>query len=255
MPNQQPIHVGIVVAPDFCPMDIFGVYTVFAVPPFIGLRPDIHVHFIGKDLREFSAVPPLPMRATTTYDRCPQPLDVLAIGAMPPSFLDDDEGMRFVAEAGRTARYLLGICGGAHVLGAAGLLVGYRATTNFHALAGLDVCGAIPTQGHVVVDRNRYTSGPAIGAYDASLRILGELCGPEVAREHELHLEHLAEPPYGTGRPDRAGEALTQRAVDRLRSLTAGAQAAFSAACARRGIPAGGRTTPGSFDAPQPKAS
>jgi transcriptional regulator GlxA family with amidase domain len=231
-----PIHVGIVVCPNFCALDVFGVYTVFGVPPLIGLRPDIHVHFIGKDTEEFSAVPPFPMRATTTYSKCPQPLDVLALGAMPPTFFDDEEGMDFVAEAGKRASYLIGVCGGVQVLGAAGLLKGYRATSNFHAVDQLGICGAIPTKGHVVVDRNRYTSGPAIGAYDASLMILGEMCGPEVAREHELHLQHMAEPPYRTGRPELAGEELTQRALHRLRALTGEAQDWFAASCRKRGV-------------------
>lgn len=238
MPNHKPIHVGIVVAPNFCAMDIFGVHTVFGVPPCIGLRTDIYVHLIGKDLHEFNAVPTFPMRATTNYASCPQPLDVLALGAMPPSFFSDEEGMNFVAEAGQQAGYLIGVCGGAQVLGAAGLLMGYRATSNFHAVDELGVCGAIPTKGHVVVDRNRYTSGPAIGAYDASLMILGELCGTEVARELELHLEHLAEPPHRTGRPELAGEELTRRAVARLRALTGETQDWFAAACAKRGLPA-----------------
>ncbi len=237
-PKSGPIHVGILVGPHFCAMDIFGVYTVFGVPPFIGLRPDITVHFVGKDTAEFSAIPPLPMRATTTYRDCPRPLDVLAVGAMAPTFFDDDEGMDFVAAAGAEASYLIGVCGGVQVLGAAGLLTGYRATTNFHALDQLGVCGAIPTKGHVVVDRNRYTSGPAVGAYDAAFMILGELCGAEVAREHELHLEPLAEPPFRTGRPELAGEELTRRAVDRLRALTGETQNRFSAACAKRGVTA-----------------
>lgn len=227
-----PINVGIVVCPNFCAMDIFGVYTVFGVPPFIGLRPDITVHLVGKDTQEFSAVPPLPMRATTTYADCPQ----LAVGAMPPTFFNDDEGMNFVAEAGKRAGYLIGVCGGTQVLGAAGLLKGYKATSNFHALDELGICGAIPTKGHVVVDRNRYTSGPAIGAYDAALMILGELCGPEVAREHELHLEHLAEPPYRTGRPELAGEELTRRAVARLHAMTGEAQDWFAQTCKKRGV-------------------
>ena len=231
-----PIHVGIVVSPYFCALDVFGVYTIFGVPPCLGLRPDIHVHLIGADLNEFSAVPPWPMRATTTFETCPRPLDVLAVGAMPPAFLTDVRGMTFVAQAGQEAGFLLGVCGGVQVLGAAGLLQGYRATTNFHSLDALHHCGAVPTTGHVVVDRNRYTSGPAIGAYDASLMILAELCGPEVARELELHLEHLSEPPFRTGRPELAGRELTYRALERLRGISSDASGEFARVCKLRGL-------------------
>jgi transcriptional regulator GlxA family with amidase domain len=233
-----PIHVGIVVCPNFAAMDIFGVYTVFGVPPYLGLRPDIYVHLLWKDSDEFSAIPPFPMRATKTFADCPKNLDVLALGALPPNFVDDDEAMDFVAEYGARASYLIGVCAGSLVLGAAGLLKGYRATTNFHALDQLAITGAIPTKGHVVVDRNRYTSGPAVGAYDASLAILGRLCGEEVAREHELHLEHLAEPPFGTGRPDLAGEALTRRALGRLVAYADETNRRLVEACRRREVSA-----------------
>lgn len=231
-----PIHVGIMVAPNFGAIDIFGVYTVFGVPPFIGLRPDISVHFVGKNLKELSAIPPWPMRATTTYADCPQPLDVLAVGAMPPDFLDDDAAMDFVATAGARASYLIGICDGSLALGAAGLLKGYRATCSFHSIDHLAVTGAIPTKGHVVVDRNRYTSGPVVGAYDASLAVLSELCGSEIARELELHLEHVAEPPFGIGRPELAGEELTKRAFDRVQPFAREGHARVAAACRRRGV-------------------
>jgi transcriptional regulator GlxA family with amidase domain len=234
--KEGPINIGIIVSPQFGAIDIFGVYTVFGVPPFIGLRPDINVHFIGKNLEEFNAIPPWPMRATTTFKDCPQPLDVLAIGAQPPSFMDDDEAMDFVAEAGSSASYLIGICDGALTLGAAGLLKGYKATCSFHSINHLSLTGAIPTRGHVVVDRNRYTSGPVIGAYDASLMVLGELCGLDVARELELHLEHLSEPPFGVGRPELAGDELTKIAFERVQPFAKDGHERIAAACSRRGI-------------------
>lgn len=230
-----PIHVGIVACPHFAAIDIVGVYTVFGVPPLLGMRPDIAVHFVGKNLDELSAMPPWPMRATTTFADCPQPLDVLAIGALPPDFMADEEAMHFVATAGAKASYLIGVCGGSLVLGAAGLLKGYRATTNFHMLDQLEVTGAIPTRGHVVVDRNRFTTGPVVGAYDASLTILGELCGPEIARELELHLEHVAEPPFRTGSPELAGEGLTRLAMSRIAGMASEHRTQLVAACERRG--------------------
>ena len=235
-PKTGPIHVGIMVAPQFGAIDIFGVYTVFGVPSYMGLRPDITVHFVGKTLEEFSAIPPWPMRATTTYSDCPRPLDVLAVGAMPPSFLDDDEALDFLAAAGAEAGYLIGVCDGTLALGAAGLLKGHRATCSFHSLDHVALTGAIPAKGHVVRDRNRFTSGPVVGAYDASLAVLGELCGEEIAKELELHLEHLSEPPFGIGRPELAGEALTKRAFDRVQPYAQEGHARIAAACKRRGV-------------------
>jgi transcriptional regulator GlxA family with amidase domain len=237
-----PIHVGIVVGPHFCAFDTFGVYTVLGLPAVLGIRPDIHIHFVGKNLDEFSPVPPMPMRATTTYADCPQPLDVLAVGAMPPTFFADAEALAFIASAGARASYLIGVCAGALVLGAAGLLKGYKATTNFHDHHRLPLCGAIPVDQHVVVDRNRYTSGPVVGAFDAALLVLAELCGPDVAKEIELDIEHLAQPPFGVGSPALAGPELTRRAKERVKGLGGDlAGQLYHAACAERGLtPAAG---------------
>ncbi len=232
MTEIKPIQVGIIVCPDFAALDIFGVYTVFGVPPVLGMHP-ITTHLIWKNTDELNAMPPLFMRPTTTFQEAPD-LDVLALGALPASFLEDDEAMDFVARAGAQASYLIGICGGSLVLGAAGLLEGRKATTNFHSLECLKEVGAVPAAGHVVVDGNLYTSGPSIGAYDASLMVLGRLCGDDVAREIELQLEHRAEPPYNTGRPDLAGEELTKTARERLYPLIESTHRAVAAAARKR---------------------
>ena len=231
-----PIHVGIIVCPNFAAMDVFGVHTVFGTLPYIGLRSDVHVHLLWKDTKEFSAIPPWPMRANRAFAEAPEVLDVLALGALPPDFVHDEEAMGFVAEHGARASSLIGVCAGSLVVGAAGLLVGYRATTNFHMFEQLALTGAIPTRGHVVVDRNRYTSGPVIGGFDASLAIVGRLCGEDVARELELHFEHLAEPPFGTGRPELAGPALTEQALSRLTGLAGETRRHLAEACRRRGL-------------------
>jgi cyclohexyl-isocyanide hydratase len=94
----------------------------------------------------------------------------LCIGASAAEILTDEESLAFLADQGSRAKYLIGICSGSLTLGAAGLLIGYRATTNFQAIDALSPCGAIPVAGgHVVVDRNRLTAGPVAGSFDAGL--------------------------------------------------------------------------------------
>jgi cyclohexyl-isocyanide hydratase len=147
-----------------------------------------------------------------TFAECPPDLDVLCIGAS--TAILSDESLLFLADRGKQAKYLIGICAGSLMLGAAGLLKGYRATASFSVVDELPNFGAIPVKGgEVVVDRNRITASPVSGSFDAALIVLGKLRGEDAAKEVELTLEYAPHPPYGTGSPELAGAELTQKVV------------------------------------------
>lgn len=127
------------------------------------------------------------------------------------------------------------VCAGSLVLGAAGLLDGYRATSNFHVVDLLSHFGATPVRGgHVVEDRNRLTAGPVTGSLEIALRLIHDLCGEEVARESELQLEYDPRPPYRTGSPELAGPDLTAKALARFAPLAEMSRNAVERFVARR---------------------
>lgn len=205
--SDRKLQIGVFVCPGFCVVDIIGLQAIF------GLLPNADVHLVWKNKEMIVGLPTFPTHATTTFEECPRDLDVLLIGAVPPDILDDAESLAFLADRGGRARWVAGVCGGTLVLGAAGLLRGYRATSNFHLVDQLVHFGATPAHGGVVEDRNRITAGPAIGSFEIGLRLLGDLVGHEVAREFELQIEYDPHPPYGTGSPERAGPELVTRAL------------------------------------------
>ena len=84
------------------------------------------------------AVPP-------TYNDCPQ-LDVLVVPGGPgqQQLMEDDVARDFLRKQAAGARYVSSACTGALVLGAAGLLKGYRATTHWLSLPLLSLLGATP---------------------------------------------------------------------------------------------------------------
>ncbi|MEM8532747.1 MAG: DJ-1/PfpI family protein [Chloroflexota bacterium] len=202
------LQIGIFVSPDCYIPDIIGVYTVFSVVP----NCDIHFIWENKDL--IVGFPNFPMHATTTFAECPSVLDVLCIGATTNMF--SDEALSFLADRGSQAKFLIGICGGSLLLGAAGLLKGYRATASFSLVEELPRFGAIPVSGgEVVVDRNRITASPVSGSFDAALIVLGKLRGKEAGKEAELMIEYAPHPPYGTGSPELAGPERTERVLQK----------------------------------------
>ena len=220
----QRLQIGIFVDPNCFVPDIIGVYTAFCDSP------NCDIHFIWKhtnlrkDTNHTSAtlLHPFPIYATTTFADCPQYLDVPCVGASATAdILTDEESLAFLADRGSRAKYIIGICFGSLTLAAAGLLTGYRATTNFQLIEALAVFGAIPVAGgHVVVDRNRFTAGPVTGSFDAGLMVLAQLRGEDTAKLAELAMEYVPHPPFGTGSPELAGSELTQKLMQRYEPLS-----------------------------------
>jgi cyclohexyl-isocyanide hydratase len=102
------------------------------------------------------------------------------------------------------------VCTGALVLGAAGLLGGYRAATHWAYIDLLPLVGAIPTHERVVVDRNRITAGGVTAGIDFGLRIVAELAGEQFAKSTQLAIEYDPGPPFRSGHPRTADPAIVE---------------------------------------------
>jgi cyclohexyl-isocyanide hydratase len=152
---------------------------------------------------------------------CPD-LHVLFVpgGYSQTALQSDEEVLDFLRRKGETARFVTSVCTGALLLGAAGLLDGYQATTHWAYTELLASFGARYTPLRVVVDRNRITGGGVTAGIDFGLRVVAELAGEEVARAIQLGLEYDPKPPFKCGHPDVADPALVtqvrKRIADRL---------------------------------------
>ena len=221
----RPLKIGIFVCPGFMPMDINGAQSVFTIA-------SAEIYFIWKKKELVEGYIGWPTMPTMTFDECPEDLDVLVVGMVPPEIVEDEETLTFFANMGNKARYVIGTCYGSLVLGAAGLLKGKKATSNSNVVPMLPDMGAIAVEGSdVVIDGNIYTSGPATGSFDASLLVLEQLLGTPFAQLVELAIEYDPRPPFGTGSPALAGTEMT--AISQ--SLTANLNAQFHQA-ARNGL-------------------
>ena len=87
------------------------------------------------------------------------------------------------------------------ILGASGLLKGYKATTHWSLLNTLENFGAIPVEERVVIDRNRVTGAGVTSGIDFGLTLLSMLKNETAAQIAQLMMEYDPAPPFNAGSP------------------------------------------------------
>lgn len=189
--------------------------------------PGAEVHLAWKDLQPVRADSGLGISPSVTLAACPA-LDVVFVpgGAGQLALMADPEVLSFLRERGQSARYVTAVCTGALLLGAAGLLDGYAATTHWAFVEILPRFGARPAPGRVVVDRNRITAGGVTAGLDFGLRLVAELAGERRARLIQLGLEYDPDPPFRSGHPSVAEPDLVAEARAQLAATVAARAAA-----------------------------
>src|ERR1700683_4900749 len=197
MPN--PLQIGIVVFPKVTQLDFTGPLQVFS-----GL-PGATVHLIWKRIEPVASDSVLTITPTVSFADCPQ-LDVICVpgGAGTDDMVNDEEMLDFLRAQARGAKYITSVCTGSLVLGAAGLLKGYKATTHWTAMEYLGAYGALPTKTRVCVDRNRITGGGVTAGIDFALTLVSHLVDRPTAEMIQLRLEYNPAPPFTSGSPDTA---------------------------------------------------
>jgi cyclohexyl-isocyanide hydratase len=115
------------------------------------------------------------------------------------------------ADRGERAKFVTSVCTGSLLLGAAGLLRGYAATSHWYVRDLPGLIGASAKADRVVVDRNRVTGAGVTAGLDFSFELARQLRGEETPRLFELVLEYDPKPPFPAGTPELAGAPLTDR--------------------------------------------
>jgi cyclohexyl-isocyanide hydratase len=144
-----------------------------------------------------------------TFANAP-PLDVVCVpgGWGVDAFLTNVELLDFLRARSANARFTISVCSGALLLGAAGLLRGYRATTHWMSLDLLPLLGATAAHERVVRDRDRITSAGVTAGIDMSIALASELFGETVAQSIQLAIEYDPSPPFDSGSPNTAPESV-----------------------------------------------
>ena len=217
--DAAPLKVGMVLYPGLTLLDLVG--------PQAALGAHGQTFLLWKTMEPIWADTGVSVNPSTTFADCPGDLDVLFVpgGLGTNKAMTDPAVIGFLVEAGATARYVTSVCTGTLLLGMAGLLDGYRATTHWAFRDALEALGATVTHERVVTDRNRVTGGGVTAGIDFGLTLLAELRGEQVAKLTQLTLEYDPEPPFRTGTPEKAGTELTGIALAVIGNMKAEAVA------------------------------
>ena len=195
----EPLQIGLVIFPNVTQLDLTGPVQVFSSVP--GAK----VHLIWKRIEPVASDSVLVLTPTITFADCPQ-LDVICVpgGIGTDDMVNDEEVLDFLRRQAELAKYVTSVCTGSLVLGAAGLLGGYRAATHWSAMDHLAPFGATPAKTRVCVDRNRITGGGVTAGIDFALTLVSILLNRQAAEAIQLRLEYDPAPPFNAGSPDTA---------------------------------------------------
>lgn len=196
--------------PGLTPLDLMGPLQIWSI------WPEAEIQVVWKTTEPIQTDTGMAIVPTHSFSNCFEKPDILfAPGGTGATFklMADEETLLFLKEKGAKAQWITSVCTGALLLGAAGLLEGYKATTHWAAQTHLEQFGAIPTQGRCVIDRNRATGGGVTAGIDFGLTLIAQIAGDELAKTIQLAVEYSPQPPFNSGTPSEASEETVQRVL------------------------------------------
>jgi cyclohexyl-isocyanide hydratase len=206
-------QIAMLLYPGMYPLDLVGPFT------FLSGLMNAEIHLVWKTLDPITGAGRFVLAPTMRMADCPKDLDVLFVPGGTPGterMMRDLEVLDFLADRGGRARYVTSVCTGSLVLGAAGLLKGYRATSHWATRDILPMMGAIPVDQRIVEDRNRITGGGVTSGIDFGLLLASRLSNETYAKMLQLINEYDPQPPFHAGSVRQAGPVITRHLQEML---------------------------------------
>ncbi len=225
------LEIGLLAFEGLDQADLTGPFEVLSRLPSSTTR------IYAKTLDPVRDVKGLRLLPDATLAEAPQ-LDVLHVpgGYGQEAVMHDQTTLEWVRRQATGARYVLSVCTGALICGAAGLLKGRRATTHWSALHLLPIFGGVSVDERVVIDGNMVFAAGVTSGIDGALRLAALLRGDDVARAIQLYLQYAPEPPFDSGTPATAPPALLEAARNSAAMITAQREATARLVAQRLGL-------------------
>ena len=225
------LEIGLLAFEGLDQADLTGPFEVLA------RLPNCTTRIYAKTLDPVRDVKGLRLLPDATLAEAPQ-LDVLHVpgGYGQEAVMHDEVTLEWVRRQAGGARYILSVCTGALICGAAGLLTGRRATTHWSALHLLPLFGGVSVEERVVIDGNMVFAAGVTSGFDGALRLAALLRGDDAARAIQLYLQYAPEPPFDSGTPAMAPPAVLEAARRSAAVITAQREATARLVAQRLGI-------------------
>ncbi|WP_292533761.1 DJ-1/PfpI family protein [Methylocystis sp.] len=222
--------VAFLIYPGFTALDMVGPQYMFA--NLMGAT----IQIVGKSRDPIRSDTGIVCTPSVNFEDAASNLDILCVPGGSTGTLAamrDEETLAYIRAAGHSARYVTSVCTGSMLLGSAGLLDGYRATSHWVTKPLLPVFGATPAEGRFVRDRNRITAEGVTAGLDFALALVAELRDRKYAEGVQLLAQYAPAPPFNAGEPGTAPEAVTTMIDNMFAGLKEDMRAAAAAAYAR----------------------
>jgi cyclohexyl-isocyanide hydratase len=214
MSDANPVSIAFLLFPNVTQLDLTGPAQV------LSRLGKVKLDLVSKSREPVPTDAGFAIVPTATFDEI-DAADILCVpgGIGVTEVMDDEAAMGWVRRVGEQAQWVTSVCTGSLILGAAGLLAGYRATSHWAWRHYLAAFGAEPVAERVVFDRNRVTGGGVTAGIDFAFALMAAIRGEPHARLVQLGLEYDPAPPFDSGSPDKAGADLLAAYERRMQAL------------------------------------
>ena len=227
------LNIGSLLFEDLDQIDLAGPFEVLSRVPNSTYKLYAKTTAPVRDIKGLRILP------DATLAEAPQ-LDVLHVpgGFGQERLMDDEEVLTWLQRQAQGAHRMFSVCTGALLCGAAGLLVGRKATTHWASFHLLPLFGATPVNARVVKDGNWIFAAGVTAGIDGALQLAADLRGQAVAENIQLYMAYAPEPPFNAGTPETAPAAVLDGARASVRQVTEQRERSARKVAARLGIQA-----------------
>ncbi len=206
MPELSPISVAFLVFPNVTQLDLTGPAQV------LSRLGNVTLNLVWKDTDPVPTDAGFPLLPTATFEQVSQ-ADILCVpgGLGTMDIMQDAEVLDWLRKMAARADWVTSVCTGSLVLGAAGLLKGYRSACHWASVDQLAYFGATPVRERIVEDRNRFSGGGVTSGIDFALALAARIRGEDFARFIQLSIEYDPHPPFDAGSPNKVSPEILER--------------------------------------------
>lgn len=206
MSELSPLSVAFLVFPNVTQLDLTGPAQV------LSRLGNTTVNLVWKDTDPVPTDAGFPLLPTATFEAL-QSADILCVpgGLGTMDIMPDEEVLAWLRKIAADAQWVTSVCTGSLVLGAAGLLNGYKSACHWASIDQLEFFGATPVRERIVEDRNRFSGGGVTSGIDFALALAARIRGEDFARFIQLSIEYDPNPPFDSGSPDKVSPEILER--------------------------------------------